>query len=765
MKNRFIISLLLAVSSATCTGQDYFSEVKNIVKINKLIRSLFANGAPTVSLDNNGGIVMSQNLVEVLRGVSASTRAALTTDAFQNAVPAPGGITQPGVNLTVLERPVLDSNGIKKNTPGKVPSIDSSIFNELKYLSFLCFNTSQPDYENALLLQHFPSHFEYLDKIILALQQYSNKQLEAAGTFQSDRSAFGSNFAFSESAIIFGITDWAIRQAKQELMNVYIDNWYKKLNQNDLIRPVIPQSLKVYEAFRNDNALNLAKYGDKWKAAFQEDLRNIPVLLQKDDYVKTLFKAMKIDEGTDLYKELLPVITGGDELIYNLYLKKHLVTVLSNMANRYNRESNTDFPIFKRCVIMANLMATVCGQMQDNKYVPVSIETIRKMDIGGWAFFFKLLLLRNSDVLQHALNEKSPEFIAKIVFRGEATAAEVSQVFEETVSIIGAYQNMLSNATAAAKEISFEDVRKLFDLDAQLFDNVSGFLDLSKHPNVQNLVEQYKQKVRPFVNYLSELGEGVSTKQYGKVLDGAISIIRFADELKNPGKPELNSTVYDLQRYGSFMVNILTAQNSGAVETALDELIPKGQYQLKNKKKFTASLSVYPGVFAGAEQISKYDTDNSGNPITSKKKLTSTRGSLAFYLPIGIDLNFGYETKNSASNKTATPEERKYASNSIFIQALDLGAVLNYRLTASGDSTEQSEPEVKFKQLFSPGIGLMHHFNNSPVVLGLGLNYTPGLRTLKQKSTTYSSNALRFGIFASVDVTALLLHVSKQNAH
>jgi hypothetical protein len=86
---------------------------------------------------------------------------------------------------------------------------------------------------------------------------------------------------------------------------------------------------------------------------------------------------------------------------------------------------------------------------------------------------------------------------------------------------------------------------------------------------------------------------------------------------------------------------------------------------------------------------------------------------------------------------------------------------LNYRL--SGDSTESTAPEISWKQLLSPGVQVMWHFNNSPVVFGLSCNYTPELRNIDQKGVTYSANAFRFGAFLGVDVTIFNLHLSRRN--
>lgn len=95
------------------------------------------------------------------------------------------------------------------------------------------------------------------------------------------------------------------------------------------------------------------------------------------------------------------------------------------------------------------------------------------------------------------------------------------------------------------------------------------------------------------------------------------------------------------------------------------------------------------------------------------------------------------------------------------VQVFDLGAVLNYRLTGSDEEDESSNPNITFKQLLSPGVNYVYHFANSPMVVGAGVNYSPDLRKITQGSTEFKANAIRYGIFVAVDVTALFFHVSK----
>jgi hypothetical protein len=92
----------------------------------------------------------------------------------------------------------------------------------------------------------------------------------------------------------------------------------------------------------------------------------------------------------------------------------------------------------------------------------------------------------------------------------------------------------------------------------------------------------------------------VANKQYGDVVDGTLGIIRLIDT-----QNKITDVITKLHIYGSFMINIINAKTADEVKTALEELIPKNLYQLKNTHSFSISLSAYPGIFGGWEKITK----------------------------------------------------------------------------------------------------------------------------------------------------------------
>lgn len=648
-----------------------------------------------------------------------------TPDPFRagGQAPAPGAVAGPTPGAVAASAVPAAHDTIKTD--------DAALRHEIEVILALA--------DSANCSPEVPVHFEYLDDIYNAGSGIGNAGM---GT---------SSFTFPEAQIIYGITDFVIRRAKEELVEVYLRQWYDKLNKDNIIQPLIPQTLATFDAFINDNALNLARYGEKWKSAFQEDLRNIPVQLQKEDYVNVILTRFDADET--LKTQLVPVIAGGDELVYNLYLKKHFVNIIAGMSARYQSDADTsDSPLFKRLVVFSDVLAKACGTMQNNNiYLPANLEDIAKMTPDAWIVFLKLVYFRNESSMKLVFGKNAKDTFCALI-KDAGRVAQYAGMIKKTISGFSAYQVLLSGSNTNAgltNQLSFDEARKVFDLSYQLIAGVVDFADLVNGNT--KVKDDFDEKVGPYFTYLSEIGEGISTKQYGKVLDGSISIIKRTAFLYSDKKLD-TGTITKLQRFGSFMLNIIDAKDADAVESALDELVPKGQYSLKNTKPFTISLSAYPGIFAGAETIKKYKTDASGNIDYKSKKEASTSMSLSPYLPIGLDFNIG--------DKVRSKKPDKHASTNFFIQFLDLGSVLNYRLTS--DTTEQSDPDISFKQLLSAGFSVMRHFGNSPLTLGAGINYTPDLRKIAQSGVTYQQNAFRYGIFLSIDVTGLILFAGKK---
>lgn len=736
----FVCTILLT-GTTTFAQESYFKDARDLkyfMKYKKVLEqktfTFTTSGKTLVVKEEDNFETLLERLASAITAQPDTRNTAIVDTAEENAgggLPGRGGNNQPrtGQNRQPGKKA---PTGTFLQTDEKVEMTKELIREELKYLLLITDGTP----EAIKAAPEMPRRFTYLSKINTALELETK-----APKLDLQSTALSGNFAFNESAIIYAITDFAIKRAKQEMLEAQLGEIYKNLQSDSIIQTLIPNTLKTFKQFNDDNSTSLSKYGDLWKASFQQDLQNFPLVLQQESFLLAVGTRIKADLATNgpFKKEIVPAIAGSSELIYSIYLKKHIVTILQDMAAKYRTNTTpAPLPVFKKAVIFSDVVSSIVGQFKDDKYTLITSEVINNMSLEEWWYFARLTYLRHkTDLLLVADSTVITQLTDNT---NEKVVAFLKQWLIPALNTYTAYQEIIGRpakgiAANEPKTLDAEDVRKLITLSFQLADNAITLL--SKNPlqttHDMQLDSLYHNYVQPFFVTANQIGEGIAVRDYGKVLDGtlqALSIVQTKYESK-----KLDTLINRLTTYGSFMVNVLKAKEPEDIEAALDELIPRGQYKLKYKAQWSASLSCYPGAFFGREQITKYNV--SSGTVQRDSSTHSTAGSLAFYLPIGIDINYGIADKWCVS---------------AFFQMLDLGAVLNYRLNAE-DATEQATPEISLKQVLSPGANLMLHFPNSPFVAGLGVNYTPDLRKIEDSGVSYKANALRYGLFLGVDVT------------
>lgn len=199
-------------------------------------------------------------------------------------------------------------------------------------------------------------------------------------------------------------------------------------------------------------------------------------------------------------------------------------------------------------------------------------------------------------------------------------------------------------------------------------------------------------------------------------------------------------------KYGTLMVNILSASDSDGVKEALEEAAaPTGSYMVKQTSTSSISVSFFPGVAFGHE----FANPNRDLVASGGDTLGHSNGNfIAATLPLGIEMAFGLRT-------------RVIGSVGIFAQVADLGTVLSFRLKQPGDSVQVS-PDLTFKNVLAPGIGVVLHLTNVPIAVGGRLSYSPQLRSISDGNASYGLNMMQVGGFVAVDLTVFQIFASRR---
>jgi hypothetical protein len=154
---------------------------------------------------------------------------------------------------------------------------------------------------------------------------------------------------------------------------------------------------------------------------------------------------------------------------------------------------------------------------------------------------------------------------------------------------------------------------------------------------------------------------------------------------------------------------------------------PVGAYKKKQTGLMKTSITSFVGAQIFRSHYTQSDGDNVFSPMAS----------------LGVDVtNIGGFWNN----------------NGIYIQIFDLGTLVYDRLSDNrNDNLEYTEDDIKFKNIYAPGIYYRHAFNNSPFVWGFGYSKTPSLNRAYDKDgaiqNTFKVSEERFGVFFAVDIT------------
>jgi hypothetical protein len=129
----------------------------------------------------------------------------------------------------------------------------------------------------------------------------------------------------------------------------------------------------------------------------------------------------------------------------------------------------------------------------------------------------------------------------------------------------------------------------------------------------------------------------------------------------------------------------------------------------KRRSEFSLALNAYTGVIAGRE-FRKHGTQNANS------------GIFGISAPFGVSMNRGY--------KSGTQEKFRNSCG-VFVSLIDIGAVFLYRFK-EGDKIADL-PEITLQNIVAPGIFAETSIANSPVTIGAGYQWSPGIREITNK--------------------------------
>ncbi|MFM9911030.1 MAG: hypothetical protein ACKVOW_16945, partial [Chitinophagaceae bacterium] len=212
-----------------------------------------------------------------------------------------------------------------------------------------------------------------------------------------------------------------------------------------------------------------------------------------------------------------------------------------------------------------------------------------------------------------------------------------------------------------------------------------------------------------------------------------------------------------IRKLAGFLNDVMLTTDSKKLAKVVESYaLPPGSYKRKRNNWWSVDFNAYVGAFGGYEVA----TRNVGTSSLPPRIKGWVYGITA---PIGVSLSktFGRKLRIDSLGDalirnpdkiriTKTQiKERGNATFTMTVSVVDLGAVVSYRFNNTKDSVLPQQ--VKWEQVFSPGISFAYGFRNTPLVISAGYQYTPRLRKIEQiadnpKNQQYNANRFQLGL-------------------
>lgn len=531
-----------------------------------------------------------------------------------------------------------------------------------------------------------------------------------------------------QTRLIYGITDFAIKRAQQEILNAVATEWLTQLkaeNTGGLKLELLFAS--TYGLLNDPDAPLPLSNGPAWKGAFESDLRRIPGSFYEQLGDATVLPNI-LPDGSDLRKDTRLALFFAGQVAQNRDIISGL-NAASLEAQLLNKEPATDFS--KTLVITTVLLNGLVTVDENGKPGLESIEKLLNLNHSQRAAFLSLCKEHSralfaepfTSLAQNFSDEKKiNDFIgvaAQVLRICKAYKQKMDQAKEQGVETgsTGQGAGPIANTTSDVIEASVGVVR-------------TGIAWLANAGAVNKVNAETSIQV---LEGAVQISRGVELKQYGEVVAGSLHILNVVDPDNKQEK--LKSFI---RRYGTFMTDVLSAENAAGVEKAIEQIAePVTSYKAKYLNNWTGSLTLQPGLSGGAECI----------PGTRFRDASFV---LSPYLPVGLEFTHTF---------------CKGSSFGINFQVFDFGAILGFRVKqttkpADADNAEEKVeelPAVHFEQLFSPGVFLNYHIPKTPLVIGGGYAYSPKLRKVSSTESEETAASRRLSFHLAVDVPVFYL--------
>ncbi|MES2419301.1 MAG: hypothetical protein V4541_14030 [Bacteroidota bacterium] len=523
-------------------------------------------------------------------------------------------------------------------------------------------------------------------------------------------SLIGGNTTISpeqQTKIIDELTKYYAEEFQKAQVLTYMEVFKETIGKIGELEVLFPQT---YEKLKKTQPTKFPDLGNEFKTVFNDDLRELlPNLIS---HIESHTKAnLALENRLSLLNETnIKAIKGNAyynslklsaEIAIKLTNNYHPVDLLNYIDTKYNASmltanSNIDEKLILAFhglnLIQKNILDTT--KIKDDKIgnVWLSLQTLSKLDTETeWTYFMALIYQQDRDFFNKYFFDASSIASSSIV-SGLITAANLKLCKERLQNITSALTELEAFRANLKEENLKENYLTYMNLILKVLSKSNDF-------SFAKLDAGEMKKYLSLANYTFAIYDNARKKDYSN----SIYYLQQIIEILQVSIDNNTKTLRLLDKYSTFMIDAINSKTDEEVKNMIRKNVAEpASFILKREYVSTFSITGQPGYFISGEWLNGKDG----------------KGAFAsgITLPIGFELTF-----------KAKPGNENSGSFGFFMQLLDLGAVLNFRVSNS----ESTLPDkIEFKQLFSPGGSFTYGFKNSPLTLALGYQYTSQLRKI-----------------------------------
>lgn len=575
--------------------------------------------------------------------------------------------------------------------------------------------------------------------------------------------------------LIDGTAQFLVNRTKKELNIAYVDKFRNAFKEYPQMQVLFPS---VSNVILYNDPLSFSVWSSQLQQATQLDIQNVAnnyyLMIKSDSLYRSMSKTEK--ELFEVFFMSMSVAQMNQKLMV-----PH--EILANLSYQFAYSENDTLLVNKGLSLIKALENSVYidkGKYMDNRLIHNAFSIKSKKD----RYFINLLLIQNKELLMSIVGDDFYELLVpidqenvtysklEVLKEFQHTIIDIKQSIENSNILISKLNNPIEGLNK--REVMFS----LLDESLILYDAAFRMAYIGK---TEGALYASSSKYMDYHSMLSnsiQLAKNISDRNYPGILVSFNNIVSVSfDKLielqaakidagntdlngksrcdKKVGMQKLVPDYEILNRYkdmlsiivywGGVMSEVASLDSAHNVNMLLERYAePVGSYRIKRNSKFSVSLNAYPGLYMGTE----YGIE--------EKKFRFGYGVTA---PIGLSLNWSSRKKATSKHFDYYKDGKlkKYTGyvHGIFLPLIDIGAPFVYRWSA--DDGDGFPDELKWEQVFAPGIYYTFGFKNSGLTLKAGAQWAPSLAKVTATEIGLNNDAVRMGITATYDIPLFTL--------